>query len=628
VDLSEQTTSKPAATAPPRASAGGPKFRRAGVSDLPDEPPAAPPAGYRAAWMAGLSVLLLSLAFAPFGQFYLAWVGLVPWILFAARVRSNAAAFVWSWAAGWVFFLVNIWWLGFVTWPGTIAVTWYMGAYWGVAALLVRWVLGRRYEEGRWRMADGGKREAAGAVPPSSIVHPPSSPSLSSLSCVLLIAAIWTAGEWVRGWLFTGFPWSFLGHTQTPLLAMCQIADVAGVYGVTFWLVAVNAWIALFVRERLLLRPILPATLGVGALLLAVLGYGVFRLLETDAATSPGPTVMVVQCNFPQSNTGRKGASQEDFIRFHLTETRQALEQATASGRPPDLVAWSETVMPPIGARPRALVQGTTLSRMLEETHAAIADLARDFGVGLVTGGGYFDALHEASPGSFVPVGNRNSAYYYDPAGALSDLRHDKIHLVPFGEYIPFRQTIPWVYRMFLSFSPYDYDHTITPGDDDALTVFEVPAGSRAVRFVTPICFEDTDPALLARMFRPTAATGGAKRADLIVNLTNDGWFSQPQLSQHLQIARFRSIENRAPTARAVNTGVSAFVDSAGRVTKRLPTHVEGVATADVSLDRRLTVYTRWGDAFAKACAAATALLVAWALWRRRVEHRAVRLPL
>ena len=71
-----------------------------------------------------------------------------------------------------------------------------------------------------------------------------------------------------------------------------------------------------------------------------------------------------------------------------------------------------------------------------------------------------------------------------------------------------------------------------------------------------------------------------------------------------------------------------AFVDSAGRVTKRLPTHVEAVATADVSLDRRLTAYTRWGDAFAKACAAATALLVAWALWRRRVEHRIVRLPL
>ena len=141
------------------------------------------------------------------------------------------------------------------------------------------------------------------------------------------------------------------------------------------------------------------------------------------------------------------------------------------------------------------------------------------------------------------------------------------------------------------------------------------------VRFVVPICFEDTDPRLVARMFRPTLATGGRKRADLILNITNDGWFTQPQLSQHLQIGRFRSIENRAPTARAVNTGITAFVDSAGRMTDRLPTHVEGVATATLSLDQRLTLYTRFGDWFAAACTIATVALAVWALWRRRVEH-------
>ena len=226
--------------------------------------------------------------------------------------------------------------------------------------------------------------------------------------------------------------------------------------------------------------------------------------------------------------------------------------------------------------------------------------------------------------GHIIPLGRRNTAYFFDRAGVLSDVRYDKIHLVPFGETIPFRTSAPGLYKLLLSFSPYDYDYTVQPGEDDALTVFNLPGRgetasgrSAPISFVPPICFEDADPRLVARMFRSDIS--GVKRAQLIVNITNDGWFYQPQLSQHLQIARFRSIENRVPTARSVNTGISAFIDSSGRIIERLAGNVDGTLAHAIPLDGRVSVYTRYGDWFAALCAIITGVTALWYLvnWRR-----------
>jgi apolipoprotein N-acyltransferase len=117
-------------------------------------------------------------------------------------------------------------------------------------------------------------------------------------------------------------------------------------------------------------------------------------------------------------------------------------------------------------------------------------------------------------------------------------------------------------------------------------------------------------------MFRATAATDGRKRADVIVNISNDGWFLGNQQAQHIQGAVFRSIENRAPTARAVNTGSSGFIDSCGRIDAgaTLPVRTEGTLVRRVMLDRRVAPYTRLGDAFSYACLATTGALVGWTL--------------
>jgi apolipoprotein N-acyltransferase len=570
-------------------------YRRAGVS-LPKAPK---PLGDR--WLAKLTLILLGVAlltfsFAPFNQFYLSWVGLVPWLLMLSRVRSQRAAFLWGWLSGVLFFTANMWWLAYVTGPGLVALMLMLGLYWALAALLIR--------------GAGLVRPVDAASPKPALSLNPSSPLWS----VLLVPAIWVGLEWFRGnWPLNGLPWLFLGHAQTPALALCQVADVTGVYGVSFWVAALNTLLALLVLYRFRLRPLLASASVVIAMTLLLVGYGVFRLGQKDVL-APGPTVMVVQSNYPQSNTGEKGATYEEIVDFHVGATDASLRKHAGV----NLVVWSETMMPQIN--PEARQVGAALARgpFWEETHRRLSGLAASHDTALLVGGLYWAKWRPRGDG-WMADDRRNTAYLYDARGVLADERYDKIHIVPFGEYLPFKSGFPPLYKLFLSLSPYTEDYTLTPGSENAITVFELKSSTPPARFVTPICFEDIDPLLVGKMFR---GGGGAKRADFIVNITNDGWFKFNEMPQHLQSAQFRSIENRAPTARSVNTGISGFVDSVGRTHGLIAAGIEGTSVQTLLLDRRSTVYTRWGDVFAGSCivitlATAAAALVRWRRWRR-----------
>jgi apolipoprotein N-acyltransferase len=568
-----------------------------------------------------VTVLLLTLAFAPMGQFYLAWVGLVPWLLVLRRLKSQRAAFLWSWLAGVIFFTANMWWLWNVTGPGMAALMVVLGLYWGAAAVVLRGatLLGEG-EDGGWRMEDGGEQSRRLSL--SSILHLLSS---SSVAKVLLIAATWTSFEWLRGnWPLNGLPWLFLGHSQTPVLALCQVADVAGVYGITFWIASVNALVALFVLSRFHFRPLVPAAAVVAGMFVLVLGYGVFRLNQTQCL-SQGPSVLVLQPNYPQDNTGEKSAAPDELVVWHVLNTRQALRDAPVN---PDLAIWSETMMPELNIEARRELKGTREGDFIEEVHGALSQLAQENEVALLAGGVYGQGWKRIR-NRWVAADRRNTAYFYDRQGRLSDDpadRYDKIHIVPFGEYLPFRQSAPPLYKLFTVLSPYPVEYFLTPGEESAMTVFRLPSkdGQRTYRFVTPICFEDIDPILVAKMFRARTYDKGdrGKAADFIVNITNDGWFLANQMPQHLQAARFRSIENRAPTARSVNTGISGFIDSCGRVSNLIPAGTEGSRVQTLQLDSRLTLYTRWGDVFALLCAAATLLTMLGGAMRWRARRR------
>lgn len=527
------------------------------------------------------SVALLTLAFAPVNQFYLAWVGLAPWLVFLAGAKSRKSAFFWSWIAGTAFFTANMWWMSYISWPGMMALMIFCGLYWGAAALVIR-----------------GARLLRGRI----------------LSGVLEIAVVWTAFEWLRGVIFTGLPWLFLGQTQTPNLGMCQIADVTGVYGVTFWVVTLNAFVAMIWLHREHLRRLIPAAAAVVGGLAVIAGYGVYRMGQTPESLSPGPTVVVVQANDPQSNSGEKGATISQRLAFHVRQTFSAINKEPGKI---DLVVWSETMMWPLNHEAREV------DPMCEELYERISGLCAKYHVALLTGGDYSaDWRSEVRDGESetVPHDKRNTAFFFDRDGRMDDSlghRYDKIHLVPWGEYIPGRDWANWLYRLSVELGPKYYaDYVMQPGKSDALTVFHLTDEGREWRFVTPICFEDIDARICSAMFRPAGAEG--KRADFLVNLTNDGWFKANENAQHLQAASFRSIENRVWTARSVNTGISGFIDSNGLPSDLLPVREEGTGVEQIMIDRRLTFYTKFGDVFAETCVGGSAILAAWASWKHR----------
>jgi apolipoprotein N-acyltransferase len=593
------------------------RFRRAGAA-----PPATPvplvQRWYGKVLLSLLTVLLLSLAFAPIKFFFLAWVGLVPWLILVRSSRTPWRAFWWSLITGMAFFSANMWWLSGVTGPGLVALMPILGLYWAVAGFILRGTgLLNRSVDGTIRTPR--EPDAADASSRSTILHP-----LSSILPLLGIAAVWVTLEWLRGtWPFQGLPWLFLAHTQTPALHLCQIADTVGELGVSFWVALVNAWLFLFLVGRMSLRRSAAGLVFVLLVTGGAVGYGFYRFAQYPTVTTPGPAVLVVQPNIPQSNTGDKGLPLRDLIELHIRMTAEALHSHPAT----DLVVWSETMMPSLNRQTREYLRGDDgYGDLVIQTHRYIADMAYQSKAAFLVGGAYFGRFERPASGErpmpYHARESRNSAYYYERSGAFSDQRYDKVHLVPFGEYIPFKETIPPLYKLLISLGPPNMeDYQLARGDESNLTVFRLPRGPKASpdkdwRFVSPICFEDMDGPLVARMMRPAAGSSG-KRADFIVNITNDGWFAGGENAQHFQAAQLRSIENRAPTARSVNTGISGFIDSMGRPYDVLPARTEGTRTAQLRLDARVTPFTRFGNVFAFLCVGATTVMAAAGLVRR-----------
>jgi apolipoprotein N-acyltransferase len=197
-----------------------------------------------------------------------------------------------------------------------------------------------------------------------------------------------------------------------------------------------------------------------------------------------------------------------------------------------------------------------------------------------------------------------NSAFLCRADGYILNRRYDKMHLVPFSEYIPLRKSIPLLVKLVVFFSPYDFDHSLESGSVPEIFVITSRDGKSNYRFATPICYEGTVPDLCRRFVLP--ATG--EKIDFLVNISNDGWFNASwELSQHLVTYVFRAVENRIPIARSVNTGISGFVDSSGRLHNLVSDGgrtrgVAGISSAQLQIDSRVSLYSRRGDWFALLC--------------------------
>jgi apolipoprotein N-acyltransferase len=540
-------------------------------------------AGSKRAWqpqdsIAGLaSVILLTLAAAPWYQWYLVWIGLAPWLVAVGRAPTLKAAVWFGCWTGWLYFALNIWWLWTASIPGTILIVVYFGLYWGLAAGLIFY----------FRLS----RSDASAGSPPIVVQ------------VMGTAVVWVAIEWLRLQLSLGFPWLPIGATQSPLVVMCQVADLGGVWVVNFWLVLVNAWAAACWRNRREWRLLWPASFTVAVVLAYVAGYGAWRLETTPRLA--GPRVMVIQSNHPILRGGESTTTPQRAAEFFVAQLAERLTTERA-----DLVILPENEFPPLNDEARARLAPSSVGPFLERTHQQLVTMARENQTAIVVGGA---AVAGWTTKGKEHVGSEiyNSAYFYDRSSEPAVYRYDKIRLVAFSERMPFSAGPAWLRRIGLWLAASRAVQPLQSGTMAKFAPFELvwsrsePNGEAAAtrkqtRFVTPICLENIESRVVADMLWDSSAD--RKRADFIANLSNDGWFHAQEKHQHFQLLAFRCIENRVPLARSSNTGISGFIDSTGRVREMLPVNAAGAATDALELDDRETFYARHGDVFAWFC--------------------------
>jgi apolipoprotein N-acyltransferase len=388
---------------------------------------------------------------------------------------------------------------------------------------------------------------------------------------VLGLPGVWVALELIRAHLITGFPWANLGYTQTPVLPLIQIADLCGVYGVS-WLVVLGntALAALLMRSKWV-----PGLLVFGICLAGALLYGSWReaaIEDMQSAATPW-TVGVVQGNIDQSQKWDPAFQQATLSRY-----RELSREAAGNNPAPELLVWPETAAP-------------FFYRFEEKLTAQLNEIVRETGVPLLFG----------SPGITLIDDQprlQNRAYLVNGTAVLDGV-YAKQHLVPFGEYVPLQKLLFFVHRLVQAAGDF------VPGDDSSpLVLGRQPFG-------VLICYEDIFP-YLARAAVERGATS-------LINITNDAWYGTTSAPyQHLEIARWRAVEFRVPLIRAANTGISSIFDATGKSCGIIPLTKQGMLVCSVHPFRILTFYAKWGDLFAWICVLTTAGGLAYSALTRK----------
>jgi apolipoprotein N-acyltransferase len=400
-------------------------------------------------------------------------------------------------------------------------------------------------------------------------------------SRVLALAVGLTVSEWLRGHVLSGFPWNAFGYALSEPLALAQTASLIGLWGMTFLSVAIFASPAALIdgssRDR---KPWL-APVAALALLVAMGVYGAVRLsLQPTELTRV--RLRIMQPNLQQDVKFNYSAKAEVMQKYLTLSDRASGPQSTGV-RDVQILIWPESAFPFFLTREA-------------DAMAQIAELLPK-GTVLMTGS---VRAPDGPPGARVTRAY-NSIYLIDHDGSVLSV-YDKLHLVPFGEYLPFQE---WMEK--LGFVQLTKVHGgFIPGT--RRRAMEVPNAPNALPL---ICYEAIFPGNMASR---------DDRPGWIINLTNDGWFGNSTGPyQHLQQARLRAIEEGLPMVRAANTGISAVIDPSGRIVARLGLGTEGVLDASLPSPLPPTIYARFGDIPAAIVVAAALLLV----FRRRVTKHA-----
>lgn len=482
-----------------------------------------------AKWLyAVASGILLALSFPKYGSGIVAWIALVP-LLRALKDEAVGArkGFFLGLACGFVAYVGIIYWITYVVvhygylpyWMGigaTVILSLYLAVYIALFAAGVA-VLRQR------------------GVPP-----------------VLSAPLLWTSLEYAKSVLLTGFPWENLGYSQYLNTYLVQIADITGVAGITFLIVLTNAILADMpeIKED---RKRVTVQFAAGVVLIAAANsYGLWRLDRIDKALAQAPAmdVTLVQGNIEQDikwNPAYQKGTIDVYRRF-------SLENPTKGG----LIVWPETAMP-------------FFFQDMTEMRQAVAGVARETGSMLLFG----SPAYKRKDSDIVLY---NSAYLLSPEGDAVG-RYDKVHLVPFGEYVPLRKLLPFMSKIVVGVG----DFETGPGF--------VPIAGGKHKLGVLICYEG----ILAEAGRDYKRAG----ADLLVNITNDAWFGNTSAPyQHLSMATLRAVETRLTMVRTANTGITAIIDPAGRIVDRTPIFTRCKLAGKIKFIDEATLYGAYGDIF------------------------------
>ncbi|HET7020387.1 MAG TPA: apolipoprotein N-acyltransferase [Xanthobacteraceae bacterium] len=426
---------------------------------------------------------------------------------------------------------------------------------------------------------------------------------------VLALAVALTFVEWLRGHLFTGFPWNAYGYALISPLWFAQGAALIGIWGLTFCAVALYASPAVLADDRAhTRRPWLPCGLGAAAIV-ALAIYGAVRLQQTPTRFVDGVQVRIMQPNLQQDEKFNYSQKQEVMSRYLALSERGS--QSTGL-RDVTLLIWPESAFPFFLVRePDALAQ---IAKLLPE------------GTALITG-----AIRppDTAPPHGPVTSAYNSIYVIGHGGAILSV-YDKVHLVPFGEYLPFQDLLEQLGLMQLTkvrggFIAGDHRRNQTaPG---------------APNFLPLVCYEIIFPGdavprsgetgwfyrHFGRYLGWPTVTGAGERPGWLLNLTNDGWFgASAGPYQHFQQARVRAIEEGLPLVRAANSGISAVIDPLGRIVKSLPLGSMGVLEARLPQPIAPTPYARLGDGPVGVIIGIAFLWVMGSRWRSSARTRPV----
>lgn len=477
--------------------------------------------------LALLTGLLVFLSFPKPSLFPLAWVALIP-LIYVSQRESAAAAFAYGSLSGFTASAGMFYWIFSVVRGNTGSVIQ------GIICLAALCAYAALYY-GAWAYVLNRVKD-----------------SVSLMRFSLFAASLWVSLEYLRTYLFTGFPFGTLGYSQWQFLSLIQISQFTGVFGVSFLIVIVNVGIYRLITTK----RVLPFAL-LAFFIACCLVMGVVLLNRNSVAPPPYMKVAVLQGNVDQYKKWDR-AYVSEIVGGYSTLVRKA----AATG--PDLVIWPETAVPGyLPADPYLF--------------SWVSGLARETATYQVIGAPYYNG----SGSSYY-----NASFLFGPQGEVLNW-HKKEHLVPFGEFVPFRKMLLPFFKVFDTMGDY------TPGDSP--TVFSV----KSVLWGPTICSEN--------FFGGMARGAVLRGAEVLLNQTNDAWFYRTSAAeQHFTMNVFRAVENRRCVVVAANTGYSGVIEPTGGISAKTKLFETGTLTARVGPMKKVTFYTWWGDVFAVICAFAS----------------------